>query len=171
MERRKALAVAGTITVVLGTSVVAAAALGGLGFLGFSPSEASGIGTFTPTPTTAKPLVISRTQDVYDKYVVDDGTDTTIAGGSSALPAASSDPGAPPLALPSGSETGSPSGPPETEPADDPPPTSAQPAPPTTQRHHEEEDDGSSSATTVPPPANCDRPHYDDGHWECGGDD
>ena len=86
MERRKALALAGTATVALGTSIVAAAALGGLGLLGFSPSEASGIGTLTPSPTTAKAAVVTRTRDVYDQYVVDDGAATTVPGAPPATP-------------------------------------------------------------------------------------
>jgi hypothetical protein len=172
MERRKALALAGAATLVLGTSVVAASALGGLGLLGFGASEASGIGAFTTSPTTASNSV-TRTRDVYDTYVVGDGTDpavtgtpssgTTPAGSPSELPEVDGTPDLPPGA---GTPTGNPaSTPPTSRPDDDPAPTSV-PSPPTT--HHREHEGPPGS--TVPPPPNCTNPQWDDGHWVCGDD-
>lgn len=175
MERTKALALAGATTLVLGTSIVAASAMGGLGLLGFGASEASGIGAFTTAPTTVSAPVVTRTRDVYDKYVVDDGTATTVAGASTSgvaggAPGASGDAPGTPAANPFGSaDPGAPEppeSPPTTSHVDDPAPTTA-PAPPTTGH----EDDGWPPGSTVPPPPNCVRAHWDDGHWVCGGDD
>jgi hypothetical protein len=81
MERNKALALAATITCVLGSTAVAAASVGGTSILGFgggsdvrfaSVEQSQDAGQTTP--------VVRRTKNVYDKVVVD-GT-TTPAGRS-----------------------------------------------------------------------------------------
>ncbi len=181
MERKKALAVAGAVTLVLGTSVVAASAMGGVGLLGFGGSSASGIGAFTPSPTTAKPGVVTRTRDVYDQYVVDDSTGSasggTGASGSASAPQLPGTGGNAPAALPSGSGTSTddppsrPSDPPTTAHVDDPAPTTAPPSPPTT-RHVEIPEDWPPGTPLPPMPPNCQQPHLEDnGVWNCGGDD
>ena len=73
MERRKALALAATITAVLGSAAVAVAAVGGTSLLGFGGTRhAAQVSGFGPSgrSTSAGTGVITRTKDVYDLVTV-----------------------------------------------------------------------------------------------------
>lgn len=73
MERRRALALAATITAVLGSTAVAAAAVGGTSLLGFGGSgHTAQLNVLGPSGqgTSAGAGVITRTKDVYDMVTV-----------------------------------------------------------------------------------------------------
>jgi hypothetical protein len=117
MERKKALALAGTLTFVLGSATVAAAATGHVALLGFDGGGGRGPGSFAATVASAKPRVVTKTHDVYDKVVVDAGNAGAPAG-SNANPSSGS-PGASPA---SSSEFGTPQGPAAPTPTSEAPP-------------------------------------------------
>jgi len=117
MERRKALFLAGTITLALGSATVALAATGTVNLLGFGgPHGASAVST-SPTIAKAKAHVVTRKRNVYDKFVVSVPADPPAAGGgSSSQPAAPSAPG--PYVIPvTAQPTAQPPAPPATPPA------------------------------------------------------
>jgi hypothetical protein len=119
MERRKALAAASAATLVLGSTIVAAASVTGASFLGFggtSRHSAGSLATIAAHP--AKQRVVVRTRDMYDRFVVDTGT-AGAAGAAGTGPATPPGPGAP--ALPTTTVTASPT-------VSDPTPTTAAPA-------------------------------------------
>ena len=74
MQRRKALALAGASTLVLGSGLVAFAATGA-GFLGFDVGAGDGVGSFTapPVASAVQAALVGPPRDVYDPYVVDVG--------------------------------------------------------------------------------------------------
>lgn len=88
MHRRKALALAGASTLVLGSGLVASAAMAG-SFLGFGRTGSDGVGSFTATPvvSSSKTRVSVRSRDVYDRYVVDVGAAQQGAASGVAAPA------------------------------------------------------------------------------------
>lgn len=83
MERKRALAIAGATTLMVGSAIVAGAAVGGATLLGFG-GEGNGPGSFTlaeqpvvateqaTTPTTEHVKVVTKTRDVFDRQVVVD---------------------------------------------------------------------------------------------------
>jgi hypothetical protein len=81
MERRKALAVASAATILLGSAIVAAAAVSGTSLLGFGDASTHGTGSFAATAENAgsKRRVIFRSRDVYDRYLVDTGAGDGVA--------------------------------------------------------------------------------------------
>jgi hypothetical protein len=81
MERRKALAVASAATILLGSAIVAAAAVSGASLLGFGGASTHGTGSFAATAENAgsKRRVIFRSRDVYDRYLVDTGAGVALA--------------------------------------------------------------------------------------------
>jgi len=143
MERRKALFLAGTITLVLGSAMVALAATGTVNLLGFGgPHGASAVST-TPTTTKTKARVVTRKRNVYDKFVVSVPTDPPAAGGgtSSGSSYPASAPSAPgPYVIPVTAQpatppgTAAPSAPAPRQPSapNDPQTTTTVTAPPTT---------------------------------------
>jgi hypothetical protein len=90
MERRKALAAATAATFVLGSGIVAAASMTGTSILGFG-GGAKHSRTSSTNADSAKPGVVVKTRNIYDRYVVTTGDDATTgtasdnrnAGGSS----------------------------------------------------------------------------------------
>ena len=92
MERTKALAVASAATILLGSAIVAAAAVSGTSLLGFGGASTHGSGSFAASAdnASAKRRVIFRSRDVYDRYVVDtgagDGAGLASSGSATATP-------------------------------------------------------------------------------------
>jgi len=87
MERRKALALAATITCVLGSTTVAVAAVGGTSLLGFGGGRHAQLSVLGPTGPGAGlgaggAGVITRTKDVYDTVTLQ-----SAAKGGGAMPA------------------------------------------------------------------------------------
>jgi len=73
MERKKALAAAGTATLILGSTLVAGASMTGASFLGFggnSNGKAASV-------AAGKPGTIVKTRNIYDQFVVDTGSGAT----------------------------------------------------------------------------------------------
>jgi len=71
MERRKALALAATVTGVLGSTTVAVAAVTGVSVLGLGGRPGARAGSLTSyRPSAEVAGVVTRTKDVYDKVVV-----------------------------------------------------------------------------------------------------
>ena len=71
MERKKALAVAATITCVLGSTAVAAASVGGTSILGFGGGSDVRFASVAGAQTVAQSTrIVRRTRDVYDEVVV-----------------------------------------------------------------------------------------------------
>ena len=78
MERQKALALAAAVTCVLGSTGVAAAAVGGTSLLGFGGGNDVQYAALSGSRAGGNSIeVVRRTKDVYDKFVVD--TPTTSA--------------------------------------------------------------------------------------------
>ena len=182
MERKQALAMAAATTLVLGSTMIAAAATGGVAILGFGGDQHHGLGSFVAsyaTSTTApKPRVVTRTHDVYDPYVVDDGSGAGNTGsGTSSGPvvrgnASASGPigraesgGATPARTPSTNAPAGSNGGTQT-----PPP--AQPTPTTLVPPGVEIPDNWPAGKPIPPiPPNCREPHLEDnGKWNCQDD-
>jgi hypothetical protein len=169
MERKKALAAAGALTMVLGSAVVASAAVGGGSLLGFGGNRGHGPGSFTATEELAaatKPRVIHRTKNVYDKVVVagtpatDGGTLGATTDASVAAPSVTA-PTAPSASLPQ----------PTTPPAvDDPPPATDSES--VTTRPPGVPDDWPAGKPIPPMPPNCKQPQLEDnGVWNCQSSD
>jgi hypothetical protein len=181
MHRRKALALAGASTFVLGSGLVATAAMAG-SFLGFGRTGADGAGSFTATPvvSSSKPRVSVRSRDVYDRYVVDVGA--AAQGAASGVPAPAPKPAvlAPlgsvaaslPVAVPHLSRGGAHVvAAPTTVRA-----VPSQPTPTTnvtsTTRPPGVPDDWPAGKPIPPMPANCKQPQLEDnGVWNCQSDD
>ncbi len=179
MERRKALALAGASTLVLGSAVVALASVGG-SFLGFGSGDHDGVGSFTAPPTirAAKRHVTVRARDVYDRYVIDVGGEsqrtakrtTTTPVITPAVIAAPLD-ATPTTVLPPAPDNDEESGSSHSTPTtvDDPP---ARPTPTTgitpTTRPRGVPDDWPAGKPIPPMPANCHQPQLEDnGVWNC----
>lgn len=180
MERKKALAVAAASSLVLGSSLVAFAAVGGSTFLGFG-SRPHGPGSFAITKTAhtkQSPRVVTKYKDVYDRYIVD-----TVDNGGAQSAAAPPPATVSPITVSSkdavssedaGNESDSESEQAEPDEAPDTfastPPTTATPTP---TKHHVEVPEDWPAGTPLPPmPANCEQPHLEDnGVWNCQGDD
>ncbi len=79
MERRRALALASTATLLVGSTIVSVASVSGASFLGFgggsSHSATAGTGGSAPAPG-----VVHQTRNIYDRYVLDVGGGSTDAG-------------------------------------------------------------------------------------------
>ena len=183
MERNKALVCASVATLVLGSAVVTAAALGHVPLLGFGTRAVTQAATpVAPTtvPAAPKQRVVVRTKDVYDRLVVDTQRAGEAAG--SGAPTTSVPPRrrsccprpTRPWQLPrwnpwheSDGETGTPETTPSTTPNEQPSPTTT----PTTQRLQIPDD--WPAGTPIPPvPPNCFQPELHlNGVWECHNDD
>jgi hypothetical protein len=194
MERKRAMAVAATVTCVLGSSAVALAATTGLPVLGFGRSraaDAAEVSTVWSASTAQQARrVVTRTKNVFDEVVVD----VPEGGAASATP-----PTAPAAVLVPGPAptTGDvPRTPVTTSPPHRRPRTGEGEAPPTTVRTTVPRSHGPPpTATTVPPttttsrppgvpddwppdkpippmPPNCRQPQLEDnGVWNCQDDD
>ncbi len=181
MQRRKALALAGAITLVLGSGLVASAAVG-VGFLGFGSGARDGVGSFTAPPlaSASKPHVSIRSRDVYDRYVVDvpgqSHRASKRAATSSPTPAViaaplGAAPTTPPLAAPDSDVGGHPTPPTvDDTPAHSTPTTTVTP----TTRPDGVPDDWPAAKPVPPMPPDCREPQLEDnGVWNCqqAGDD
>jgi hypothetical protein len=97
MDRKKALALAATVTGVLASTTVAVAAVTGVSVLGFGGTHTARLSSLASYETSAdaSPGVITHTTEVYDKVVVE-GTPRAVAAaapaGLMAPPAAASQP-------------------------------------------------------------------------------
>ena len=81
MERRRALVLAGAMTIAVGAATIALAATGSVDLLGFGgPHRASAVSTPSDTTSHAKTKVVTRKRNVYDKFVVSLPTVPTTAG-------------------------------------------------------------------------------------------
>ncbi len=184
MQRRKALALAGASTLVLGSGLVASAAMGA-GFLGFGSGARDGVGSFTapPVPSASKSRLSARSRDVYDRYVVDVGGQShrasKRAAPSSPTPVLIADapgpaPATPPPAAPDSDGGRGPTRPTPTTVEDTPShPTPTTTVTPTT-RPDGVPDDWPPGKPVPPMPPNCREPQLEDnGVWNCqqAGDD
>jgi hypothetical protein len=189
MERKKALATALASTLVLGSSMVAFAAVGGGRLLGFG-DDSSQLGSFVAnesTPVTAPPK--TRTRDVYDEYLVDTpAAATSDASTASAASAVANPPAWPPTGALSGATSGGDDASDDTsrspeasgrdraspKPVKSPTTTVPRATTPTTDRGVEIPDDWPAGKPLPPIPEHCHEPHLEDnGVWNCqdGGDD
>ncbi len=73
MERKKALAAAGTATLILGSTLVAGASMTGASFLGFG----GGTNGKAASAASGTPGTIVKTRNIYDQFVVDTGSGAT----------------------------------------------------------------------------------------------
>ena len=89
MERRKALALASTATLLVGSTIVSVASVSGASFLGFGASSSHAAAAGSAGPGSA-PGVVRKTRNIYDRYVLDLGGGSTNAQstGSPHAPAA-----------------------------------------------------------------------------------
>jgi hypothetical protein len=179
MQRRRALALAGASTLVLGSGVVGSAAVGG-SFLGFGGGARDDTGSLTApvVASASKPHVSMRLRDVYDRYVVDVGG--APGGASKGAATLSSTPAV--IAAPLGpAPTTVPAVAPDTSGgggAARPTPTSVDDAPsrppptPTTnvtpKRPRGVPEDWPAGKPVPPMPPNCHEPQLEDnGVWNC----
>jgi len=178
MHRSKALALAVASTLVLGSGLVASAAVAG-SFLGFGRTGSDGVGSFTATPvvSSSKPRVSVRSRDVYDRYVVDVGA--APQGAASGVPVPAPKPAV--LAAPLGTVAasvpyvhrgGAPVvATPTTVRAIPSHPTPTTNVTPTT-RPPGVPDDWPAGKPIPPMPANCKQPQLENnGVWNCQSDD
>ena len=97
MERKRAMAMAATVTCVLGSATVALAATAGMPVLGFGHvprADAAGRSPLWDTSTSAQARpVVTRTKDVYDRVVVDAPRETAVRAAPDATMAAPTVPG------------------------------------------------------------------------------
>ncbi len=150
MQRRRALSLAAMTTLMLGSAVVATCAVAGVPILGFGADAATNVAAIAPltTTTTAKPRVVVRVQDVFDRVVVD--TAPPVVSSPSPAPSAP----APTIAAPTPATTAAPPAAPTT-------------TPPTTTQAREPSDDDVTQPSTSPPPG-CAQPQLEDnGTWNC----
>lgn len=191
MERKKALASASVATLVLGSAIVTAASLGHIPLLGFGTravAQAAAPVAQTTTPATAKPRVVVRTKDVFDRFVVDTGNNGE--GTGSPTPTTNGSAPAPELSPTTVAPVATPAPEPRHESDDEPgsseptPPTTAPASPtttpagpttlpiaPTTQRL-QIPDDWPAGKPIPPVPPNCFQPELRlNGVWNCQNDD
>ncbi len=158
MERKKALALASTATLLVGSTMVSVASVSGASFLGFGAAHAT-VATATTSDANAAPGVVRKTRNIYDRYVLDLGGDPAAtasprvprsASVAAAAPADFSIPVAPGPGAPNDATTPTTTRPsaPRTKTAS---PTPSRPKPPTStpSTHSTEPDDPAPG--TVPP--------------------
>ena len=178
MNRKQALALAAATTLVLGSTMVAGAAVGGVAILGFGGDQHRGLGSYTPaaslTPTTEpQPRVVTRTHDVYDPVVVDDGSGaaTPAPRAGNVVPVAEA-----PVAANGNRSSDSPTPPAKPVPGSgnsgSPAPASVATTPTTRVPPGVEIPEDWPPGKPIPPiPPNCHEPHLEDnGVWNCGDD-
>jgi len=191
MERKRAMAVAATVTCVLGSSAVALAATTGVPVLGFGrthAADAAEVSTLWQTSTAQQARrVVTRTKDVFDEVVVDvperDAASATPAYAPAAVVATTPAPTNGVAPLPRTHErsrhrrhhddVGMPSTtrPPEDD-ADGPPASSTTSlSTTTTTRPPGVPADWPPDKPIPPMPSNCREPQLEDnGLWNCGDD-